>query len=192
MTNYIYLFYLDLLVQKEHIHRSEGLRNKVNIIVSVRKTVCVMVPSVLWIRTMTCTLTTFDLDTLVTLQRKMTICGHSDRSERLKSQVKSEGKPTHAQSIFQLHYTSNIEFLNPIVKYPYSLQSCTLNVTLCSSGLKNYCTLCGFTGECNLDCHTCKTHARICSSQNYTQDAFSLLMTCTEVRLGLCNLRHSN
>ena len=101
-------------------------------------------------------------------------------------------------------------FSNPIVKYPYSLQSCTLNVTLGSSGLKNYCTLCGFTGECNLDCHTCKTHARICSSQNYTQDAFSLLMsllrpgvikphktkpllmTCTEVRLGLCDLRHSN
>ena len=60
---------------------------------------------------MTCTLTTFDLDTLVTLQRKMTICGHSDRSEHLKSPVKSEGKPTHAQSIFQLHDTSNMEFL---------------------------------------------------------------------------------
>ena len=41
----------------------------------------------------------------------MMICGHSDRSERLKSPVKSEGKPTHAQSIFQLHYTSNMEFL---------------------------------------------------------------------------------
>ena len=48
MTSDIYLLYLDLLVQTAHIHRSEWPRNKVKIIVSVRKTVCVMVPSVLW------------------------------------------------------------------------------------------------------------------------------------------------
>ena len=34
--------------------------------------------------------------------------GHGDRHERLKSAVKSEGKHTHAQSIFSLHYTSNM------------------------------------------------------------------------------------
>ena len=60
---------------------------------------------------MTCTLTTFDCNTLVTFQRKMTMRGHDDRHERLKSAVKSEAKPMHAQSIFSLHYTSNMEFL---------------------------------------------------------------------------------
>ena len=60
---------------------------------------------------MICTLTTFDCNTLVTCQRKMTMRGHGDMHERLKSAVKSEGKPTHAQSIFSLHYTSNMEFL---------------------------------------------------------------------------------
>ena len=49
---------------------------------------------------MTCTLTTFDCNTLVTFQRKMTMRGHGDRHERLKSAVKSEGKHTHAQSYF--------------------------------------------------------------------------------------------
>ena len=58
-----------------------------------------------------CTLTTFDCNTLVPFQRKMTMRGHGDRHERLKSAVKSEGKHTHAQSIFSLHYTSNMEFL---------------------------------------------------------------------------------
>ena len=43
--------------------------------------------------------------------RKMTMRGHGYRHERLKSAVKSEGKLTHAQSIFSLHYTSNMEFL---------------------------------------------------------------------------------
>ena len=122
----------------------------------------------------------------------MTICGHSDRSERLKSPSKVKVNLRTHSPFFSYITLQTWSFSNPIVKYPYSLQSCTLNVTLGSSGLKNYCTLCGFTGECNLDCHTCKTHARICSSQNHTQDAFSLLMTCTEVRLGLCDLRHSN
>ena len=51
------------------------------------------------------------LQYLSDLQRKMTMRGHGDRHERLKSVVKSEGKLTHAQSIFSLHYTPNMEFL---------------------------------------------------------------------------------
>ena len=39
---------------------------------------------------MACTLTTSDCNTLVTFQRKMTMRGHGDRHERLKSAVKSE------------------------------------------------------------------------------------------------------
>ena len=111
VTNDIYFLCWDLSVHNTFIHKSEWLRNKVNIILFVGKTVCVMVPSVLWIWTMTCPLTTFDCNTLVTFQRKMTMPGHSDRHERLKSAVKSEGKRTHAQSIFSLHYTSDMEFL---------------------------------------------------------------------------------
>ena len=111
MTNDIYFLFLDLLVQKKFFLRSAWLRNKVNIILFIGKTVCVLVSSVLWIWATTCTLTTFDCHTLVTVQRKMTMRGHSDRNERLKSEVKSEGKHTYAQSIFQLHYTSNVEFL---------------------------------------------------------------------------------
>ena len=76
----------------------------------VRKTVCVIVPSVLWIGAVTCTLTTFDCETLVTFQWKMTIRGHGDRNERLKSTVKSEGKHTHTQSIFSvtLHFKHGV------------------------------------------------------------------------------------
>ena len=115
MTTDIHFLYLDFLVRKTFIHRYDWLRNKVQIMLFVRKTVRVIVPSVLWIRTMKCTLTTFDCHTLVTFQRKITIRGHSDRNERLKSTVKSEGKHTHAQSIFSVTTLQTWSFSSPIV-----------------------------------------------------------------------------